>query len=243
FALAGALTAFIVLHKFQWAFPLCFLAARRQWRPLLRVLSCAAACYLAANCSLLLVTRTPSQTWHVISQYFQFMARLPARYPFEGREVMFHTAQNSLEQTAFRYFGKTTIAFALVGLGKAALLGLYAKAVWVSVRSRSSEAQAFTLTLLSWALAMLLLPQIQVAMLGGISCMFLCVQARAEGRPYPFGAILFALLACAELPSLLLMPVLPPDQSLPMLLPLTLVGLLSLFLTLRRALVATFSAS
>ena len=243
FALAGALTAFIVLHKFQWTFPLVFLVAQRQWQLLLRVVLSAAAFYLAANLSLLAVTETPSQAFHVISQYFQFIAGLPARYPFEGKEAMFHTAQNSLEQTAFRYFGRGAAALVLVLLAKSALLGSYARAVFVSSRTRLSAARAFTLTLLSWSLAMLLLPQIQVAMLGGIIVMFLCVQAQAERRPYPLGAAVFAVLAFSELPSLLLMSAFPPDHTLPMLLPLTLVGLLALFLALRRAAVTPVVAS
>ncbi len=192
-AWTGVLAAIILVIKPQWCFPLLYALALKQDRWLIKAVLVSASGYVGLA-ALFIVLTGGERGLSVLSDYYQFVLTLQARYPWGGTEVMFNTIQNSLYQTFLRYGAQASLATVgtlLIQLGLLGMLG----ALVLRVRQTVNSQQALLVTLGGYIVAMCLLPQLEEALLAGIIAAALW-QFYRPTRLYPIYALLeFGALA------------------------------------------------
>ena len=170
---AGLLTALIVLFKPQWAFALVLPIALGEWRLLGRTLLVAVAAYAAVS-GVYVVLSGPAYGLDMLRSYVTFMAGISANYPWRGSEAMFQTVEHGIYPTLLRYADFQVWVRPAADALKVLLTGIVAwqfLRAW-RVRARLDPARylqaALVLVLLTYVLGMLLLDQLEEALLAGV---------------------------------------------------------------------------
>jgi hypothetical protein len=165
FAQAGLLGVIALLTKPHWAFPLLLPLLKRNWRGLGITLLTAYIAYVGVNLIYIAVT-APDYAMQTLRDYITFTATLPTRIPIWGTEAMFDTMQNSLYQTFSRYLGVGALASVLTLVVQFGTASLFAWSVYrVVIRQKGNP---LLVMLLGYVTTMILLPQVDEFILGGV---------------------------------------------------------------------------
>jgi hypothetical protein len=223
YAQAGLLGVIALLTKPHWAFPLLLPLLNRKWRGFAITLLSAYFGYIIVNL-VYLAAATPDYGLQSLRDYVTFTLTLPARIPIWGTEAMFDTMQNSLTQTFSRYLGIGVLASVLTIVTQFGALSFFAWSVYrVVVKKRGNP---LLVMLLGYVTAMILLPQIDELILGGV--VFAALQMGSQPLAKKFSCVYF-VQALYEIPTVIAIFTGIHWLYVPEVLPVFMISLVALF--------------